>query len=76
MSIKYRSMLSILKFAASGFPSDVKTQSEKEEYCRRINQKLGFDLHPDEIVYSSSLRTVSKFMNNSCWGLVIDNINA
>ncbi|GMT00102.1 hypothetical protein PENTCL1PPCAC_22276 [Pristionchus entomophagus] len=57
-----------LKFQASGFPVGVNTDQEKEEYCARVGEKVGFVLRPDEVVKSTSLRTVSKFCCNSCRG--------
>ncbi|EPS63716.1 hypothetical protein M569_11068 [Genlisea aurea] len=60
------------KIASSGFPSEVQTESEKEAYCRDINDSLKlpevFLLKPDNIVKNDARRQLAKSCLNNLYG--------
>ena len=56
------------KYAASGFPANIKTEQEKIDYCKRVGEKLNFELHPHEVLYNSTKRTLAKLYLNVTWG--------
>lgn len=56
------------KYEASGFPSEVRTDDQKREYCGRVGAKLGFLLNPDDVKYNAARRTLSKLLMNVTWG--------
>ena len=57
-----------LKQEKSGWPSWVKTGSDKEKYLASYYEKEGITLRPDEIEVNPGLRAVSKLILNSFWG--------
>ena len=51
---------------ASGFPSHVKTQEEKEAYAASVSEALnGIEVDPDLFEYNPGLRATEKFKNNN-----------
>ena len=56
------------KQEASGYPDDVLSDQEKEEYIKNYHQKEGIKLERQNINYNSGLRSVMKLMLNSFWG--------
>ena len=51
---------------ASGFPSHVKTQAEKEAHAHFVSETLrGIEVDPDEFEYNAGKRAVEKFKNNN-----------
>ena len=57
-----------LKQEASGWPPNVKTDEEKEEYIRTYEMHEGVRLDPDNIEYNPGMRSLAKLMLNSLWG--------
>lgn len=57
-----------LKLEASGYPSYVKTDQEKEAYIERVHQREGILLDKDKIIKNPGKRSVAKLMLNSLWG--------
>ena len=56
------------KQQASGYPSWVKTDADKDEYIRRFAEREKIQLDKDSIEKNSGLRSLSKLMLNSFWG--------
>ena len=51
---------------ASGFPSDVKTQEDKEAHAAEVSKILcGVEVDPDLFEYNAGKRAVEKFKNNN-----------
>ncbi len=48
----------------SGFPNNVKTQNEKDNYVKVVNDKYGCNLQTNEIVFNESMRNVAKLLSN------------
>ena len=57
-----------LKLEASGYPPNVRTEDEKEEYIRFIKENEGIELDPEKIEYNPGLRATAKIILNSHWG--------
>ena len=59
-----------LKFKeeASGYPDNVNTKAEKEEYINKFFEKEGIWLNRDNIKHNPGIRSVMKLMLNSFWG--------
>ena len=59
-----------LKFKeeASGYPYNVNTEAEKEEYINKFFEKEGIWLNRDNIKHNPGIRSVMKLMLNSFWG--------
>jgi len=57
-----------IKQEASGFPQNVFTEEEKENYISIYREKEGICLNKDNIVKSSALRSLAKLMLNSLYG--------
>lgn len=57
-----------LKVEASGYPSNVITETEKDSYILSYEAKEGIKLDRDNIKKNPSLRTQAKLMANSFWG--------
>ncbi|XP_052426447.1 uncharacterized protein LOC127968976 [Carassius gibelio] len=59
-----------LKFKqeASGFPSHVVTDDEKESYVRDYFEKEGVHLDLDKIALNPARRSINKYLLNSLWG--------
>ena len=56
------------KQEASGFPSDVITDEDKENYIRGYFEKEGVQLNKDDIEVNPAKRFVFKLFLNSMWG--------
>ncbi|XP_067296541.1 uncharacterized protein [Pseudorasbora parva] len=57
-----------LKQQASGYPSNVVTDAEKETYIREYFEKEGIQLDPEKIKYNAAQRAITKLILNSLWG--------
>ncbi len=57
-----------LKQHASGYPSDVVTDEDKENYIREYYEKEGIQLDPEKIGHNPAQRSISKLILNSLWG--------
>ncbi len=57
-----------LKQHASGYPSDVVTDEDKENYIREYYEKEGIQLNPEKIGHNPAQRSISKLILNSLWG--------
>ena len=57
-----------IKQENSGYPSDVKTEEEKQIYIQDYYQNEGVLLDYDKIIKNSGYRCISKMMLNSNWG--------
>ena len=53
------------KQEASGYPDEVKTEIEKDEYIKKYYEKEGVLLDKNNIKLNSGMRTVTKLMLNS-----------
>ena len=56
------------KTEASGYPPDVKTESEKERYITDFHKSTGIKLDQKNIIKNPGLRFLYKLMANSLWG--------
>ncbi len=56
-------------FQASGWPSWVLTDADKEKYIRDYEEKEGIVLDESEIEKNCALRSLAKLMLNSFWVL-------
>ncbi|KAG1925821.1 extracellular sulfatase Sulf-2 [Pimephales promelas] len=57
-----------LKQQASGYPSNVRTDAEKEAYVRQYFEKEGIRLDPKQISFNAAQRAITKLILNSLWG--------
>ncbi len=59
-----------LKFKqeASGFPSHVVTDAEKQSYIKDYFEKEGIQLDTDKISLNPARRSINKYLLNSLWG--------
>ena len=57
-----------LKTQASGFPPNVKSEKEKDDFIRDFFEKEGILLEKDKIEFNAVIRSISKFLLNSLWG--------
>lgn len=53
-----------IKQEASGFPADVKTDSEKQNFINRLQEREGVTLEMEKIAYNPGLRSLSKLCLN------------
>lgn len=56
------------KQEASGYPSWVQTEEDKDRYIALYKEKEGIDLDKDKIVRNEGRRSIAKAMLNSLWG--------
>lgn len=56
------------KTEASGWPSDCKTNEEKQEYVKQYRAREGIELEPEKIEKNPGRKQVAKLMLNSFWG--------
>ena len=56
------------KQEASGFPEDVTSDQQKDDYISNYFEKEGVQLDKNNIKYNAGLRSVMKLMLNSFWG--------
>ena len=61
------------KLEASGFPSGVETQLQKEAYVETVLKKTGVALDIKKIKYNSAVRGYCKLKLNSLWGKYAQN---
>ena len=47
-----------------GFPHNVKTEEQKENYVKLINESYGCNLQTTDIVYNEGMRNVAKLLSN------------
>ena len=57
-----------MKQEASGFPSNVKTEEEKDLYINNYYEKEGVKLEKKNIKFNEGMRSIAKLMLNSFWG--------
>nr|DAC81393.1 TPA_asm: PolB-C [Pimephales minnow adintovirus] len=57
-----------LKQQASGYPSNVRTDAEKEAYVSQYFEKEGIRLDPKQIRFNAAQRAITKLILNSLWG--------
>nr|XP_021323064.1 uncharacterized protein LOC110438038 isoform X1 [Danio rerio] len=57
-----------LKQQASGYPSNVTTDSEKETYIRKYYEREGIQLDPSQITHNPAQRAINKLILNAVWG--------
>ncbi|XP_067226351.1 uncharacterized protein [Chanodichthys erythropterus] len=57
-----------LKQQASGYPSNVVTDSDKETYIQSYFEKEGIQLDPEHINHNPAQRSINKLLLNSLWG--------
>lgn len=62
-----------IKIAASGFPPDVISQNEKEEYVKNVSQKENITLAVKEVNKNAGLRSLGKLMITGLWGKLAQN---
>jgi len=60
-----------LKLESTGYPSNVKTALEKDEYIEEINQRENIQLDPKNIKKNPQMKTISKLFLNSLYGYYI-----
>ncbi len=56
-----------LKQEASGWPTWVKTEADKDKYIRQYEEHEGIQLDPSKIEFNSGLRQMAKLCLNSFW---------
>ena len=64
-----------LKMEASGYPSNVVTEREKEEFIRNIKEVEGVTLDPSKIKKNPGARAVAKLCLNNLWGKLAQRSN-
>jgi hypothetical protein len=64
----YINMFLKLKQEASGYPSNVLNETDKDNYIKEYYEKEGIILDKSKIAHNSGLRNVMKLMLNSFWG--------
>jgi hypothetical protein len=64
-----------IKQEASGFPDNVTSEDQKDEYIDQYLKKEGISLDKDKIKKNSGLRQIAKWMLNSLWGRLAMNSN-
>ncbi|XP_067291546.1 uncharacterized protein [Pseudorasbora parva] len=57
-----------VKQEASGFPSHVVTDDDKQTYIKNYLDKEGITLDIEKIAHNPAKRTITKYMLNSLWG--------
>ncbi|KAL1252656.1 hypothetical protein QQF64_017349 [Cirrhinus molitorella] len=57
-----------LKQQASGYPTGVVTDEDKENYIREYYEKEGIRLDPEKIGHNPAQRSINKLILNSLWG--------
>ena len=57
-----------IKQEASGWPSWVKTEQDREQYINDYEAKMGIQLNPNNIKKNPGLRALAKLFLNSFWG--------
>ena len=62
-----------LKMESSGYPSYCKTDLEKSDYRRRIQEHEGITLNHADIQYNAGRRAVAKLCLNNLWGKLSQN---
>jgi len=56
---------------STGYPANVKTDLEKDEYIEEINQRENIQLDPKNIKKNPQMKTISKLFLNSLYGYYI-----
>ena len=67
----YVKMFLKVKQEASGYPSWVESEQDKDNYIKYYHEKQGILLDKAKILYNPSLRLVSKLYANTLWGKFI-----
>ena len=65
---KYVNTFLKIKVESSGWPSNIVTEEQKEEYLRSFEKREGVQLNQDRIKKNPGLRSLAKLMLNSFWG--------
>ncbi len=58
-----------LKQESSGYPFGVTTPEQKREYIENFAKTEGINLEEDKIAFNAGMRTISKLLLNSMWGV-------
>ena len=61
-------MFLAVKQESSGYPSNVKSTSDEDQYIKNYFENEGVILNKDRIKLNPGMRAVSKLMLNSFWG--------
>ena len=64
-----------IKQEASGWPANVSTDNEKDQYIARYLEKEGVLLDKDKIEHNPGKRSIAKLMLNSFWGKLSQRAN-
>ncbi len=67
MFVEYVKTFLRLKQQASGYPSNVVTDAERETYIREYFEKEGIQLDPEKIKHNAAQRAITKLILNSLW---------
>uniref|UniRef100_A0A183C8L0 DNA-directed DNA polymerase n=1 Tax=Globodera pallida TaxID=36090 RepID=A0A183C8L0_GLOPA len=57
-----------MKTHASGFPDDVQTEGEQQQFVDECEEMFGIHIDPDKMEHNKAKRTIAKLCNNSLWG--------
>jgi hypothetical protein len=60
-----------LKVQASGFPDDIQTPEQQEQFLWQYKHLLGINIEPAKMQYNPGLRFISKICLNSLWVRII-----
>ena len=71
----YMNELITVKMEASGYPSNVTTDEEKEEFVKNIKRVEGVTLDPTKIKKNPGARAVAKLCLNNLWGKLAQRSN-
>jgi hypothetical protein len=73
--VEYINTFLKLKAEASGYPSWVRTQDDKDLYINQFYQSEGIRLDEDSIRYNAAKRGLAKLFLNSAWGKLTERSN-
>jgi hypothetical protein len=59
----------LLKVQASGFPANVQSEEEKQQFLQEYKD-MGIIIDPEKMQYNPGLRFISKICLNSLWVIV------
>lgn len=65
---RYVAQFMAMKAEASGFPEEVQTEEEQEQFIRECRQRFNIVIEREKMVHNSAKRTIAKLCNNSLWG--------
>jgi hypothetical protein len=64
----------LLKVQASGFPANVQSEEEKQQFLQEYKD-MGVFIDPEKMQYNPGLRFISKICLNSLWVKILIFIN-